>query len=293
MTVAQRKGRLMRALFEILKLAPDGLQAKDAIAAVKQKVELAPEEQGAFVESGLEKFPHLLRFSTITVVKAGWLLKEDGTWSLTSEGEEALAKYTSPEEFWKQARILYAQWKKQAVVEVDHDEDSETKVTEATSLEDAEDQARSEILEFLAQVPPFDFQRACAHLVAALGHRVAWISPPGPDGGLDFVAYADPIGATGRRIKGQAKRQSQKKQDVDDVNAFLAKLKGDDAGVFIALGGFTKPAHEIARADERRLVLLDGGDFLRLWIEHYKKLDEGAKNILQLRPIWRLVRPVE
>jgi hypothetical protein len=24
---------------------------------------------------------------------------------------------------------------------------------------------------------------------------------------LDFIAYADPIGATGRRIKGQVKRQ--------------------------------------------------------------------------------------
>lgn len=70
----------------------------------------------------------------------------------------------------------------------------------------------------------------CAKLVHALGHEVAWISPPGPDGGLDFVAFADPIGATGRRIKGQAKRQ-QSKQDVGDVGAFLSKLKGDDVGV--------------------------------------------------------------
>ena len=132
----------------------------------------------------------------------------------------------------------------------------------------------------------------CAKLVHALGHEVARISPPGPDGGLDFVAFADPIGATGRRIKGQAKRQ-QSKQDVGDVGAFLSKLKGGDVGVFIALGGFTKNAEMEARAYERRCVLLDGADFVRLWIEHHDRLDEGAKALLRLRPIWRLALPVD
>jgi restriction system protein len=155
-------------------------------------------------------------------------------------------------------------------------------------LEDDEDAARAEILGYIATMPPFDFQTACAKLIEALGHQVAWISPPGPDGGLDFVAYADAIGATGRRMKGQAKRQ-QSKQDVGDVGAFLSKLKGDDVGVFIALGGFTKNAEVDARADERRLILLDGADFVRLWIEHYHRLDEEARALLRLRPVWRLV----
>jgi restriction system protein len=140
-------------------------------------------------------------------------------------------------------------------------------------------------------MPPY-FQTCCAKLVHALGHEVAWISPPGPDGGLDFVAFADPIGATGRRIKGQAKRQ-QSKQDVGDVGAFLSKLKGDDVRVFIALGGFTKNAEMEARAYERRCVLLDGADFVRLWIEHHDRLDEEAKALLRLQPIWRLVLPVD
>jgi restriction system protein len=195
------------------------------------------------------------------------LQKQDGVWTVTPDGVEALETYAEPEGFWKQARALYAQWKKDTTVDVADEDDSEEELQEATSLEDAEDEARAEILGYLGKMPPFDFQTACAKLVGALGHRIAWISPPGPDGGLDFVAYADPIGATGRRIKGQAKRQ-QSKQDVDDVGAFLSKLKGDDAGVFIALGGFTKNAEVIARSDERRIVLIDGAVFVRLWIEH-------------------------
>jgi restriction system protein len=246
-SVAHRKGRYIRGLFEELRDAPDGLAAKDAIEAVRQKVPLAPEEEGVFESSGDERFPKILRFSTITVTKAGWMQKQDGVWTITPAGVEALEKYAEPEVFWGQARALYAQWKKDTSVDVE-DDDSEQEVDEATSLEDAEDKARTEILEYLGKMLPFDFQAACAKLVGTLGHRIAWISPPGPDGGLDFVAYADPIGATGRRIKGQAKRQ-QSKQDVDDLGAFLSKLKGDDAGVYIALGGFTKNAEAMARSD--------------------------------------------
>jgi hypothetical protein len=105
--------------------------------------------------------------------------------------------------------LLYTAWKKDGAVDVVDEEASEEEVTDATSLEDAEDEARSEILECLGTMPPLDFQRACAKLVAALGHHVAWISPPGPDGGIDFVAFADPIGATGQRIKGQAKATAE------------------------------------------------------------------------------------
>jgi restriction system protein len=292
MTGAYRKGRLMRALLELLATSADGIPAKDAILAVKDKVALAPEEEGAFDQSGAEKFPKLLRFATIPVARAGWMQKHDGVWTVTAEGLTAISAFPDPEAFWKQALALYVAWKKDGAVDPADEDASEDEVTEAISLEDAEDEARSEILDYIGKMPPLDFQSACAKLVAALGHRVAWISPPGPDGGIDFVAYADPIGAIGQRIKGQAKRQ-QSKQDVDDVGAFLSKLKGGDVGVFIALGGFTKTAEASVRSDERRLVLLDGPAFVRLWIEQYTRLDEEARGLLRLKPIWRLVRPLD
>jgi hypothetical protein len=65
MTAAFRKGRLMRALLELLAASPDGVQARDAITAVHGKVDLTPEEEGTFEQSGAERFPKLLRFATI------------------------------------------------------------------------------------------------------------------------------------------------------------------------------------------------------------------------------------
>lgn len=297
MTATYRKGRLIRALFAVLKEHPDGLAAKDAISAVEEAIELDPSETGAFEQTGQQKFPRLIRFATIPPTKAGWMVKQDGTWTVTDEGLKALEQLSDPEQFFKHARQLYLAWKKanKAATGADGSDDEEAteeEIDSAVSLEDDEDAARAEILAFLAKMPPYDFQTCCAKLVNALGHEVAWISPPGPDGGLDFVAFADPIGASGRRIKGQAKRQ-QSKQDVGDVGAFLSKLKSDDVGVFIALGGFTKNAEMEARSYERRCVLLDGADFVRLWIAHHDRLDEEAKALLRLRPIWRLVLPVD
>lgn len=290
MTVATRKGRILQALFAVLSDHPDGCKAKDAIAATRDRIVLTESEKGDFEQSGAEKFPPLVRFATIPTVKAGWMKKEDGVWTVTPSGLAALDVAESPEAFYKTAYKLYKSWESESTVEIDEDEESEAEVTSAVSLEDAEDSAREEVLEYLGKMPPFDFQRACAKLMQALGHKVQWVSPPGPDGGIDFVAYADGIGVTGRRIKGQAKR-TQGKQSVDVVNAFMAKLaKSDDVGVFIALGGFTSPAELLAQSDERRLLLIDGPDFIRHWIENYSKLDEEARALLRLKPIWHLVR---
>lgn len=236
----------------------------------------------------------MVRFATIPAAQSGWMTKESGTWTVTDEGLGALDRYTNPEDLFAKAETSSKESPLESPNSVDEkeEEDLESEVEAATSLEGDQDNARSEILEFLGKMPPFDFQAVCAKLVSALGHEVVWISPPGPDGGLDFVAYADPIGASGRRIKGQAKRQ-QSKQDVNDVGAFTSKLKGDDVGVFIALGGFTKNALADSFSNEQRLILLDGADLINLWIENYGQLDEEARDLLALKPVWRLVRDLD
>ena len=42
-----------------------------------------------------------------------------------------------------------------------------------------------------------------------MGYYPSWVSPPGPDGGLDIVAYPDPLGKRPPRIKVQVKRNAQ------------------------------------------------------------------------------------
>ena len=99
------------------------------------------------------------------------------------------------------------------------------------------------------------FRTSSRRCFGAMGYYVSWVSPPGPDRGIDIVAYTDPLGAPGPRIKAQVKRRADKTA-VDGVRAFLAMLGTHDVGLFIATGGFTGEAEREVRSQENRRVTL-------------------------------------
>jgi restriction system protein len=102
------------------------------------------------------------------------------------------------------------------------------------------------------------------------------------------IAHPDPLGTRPPRIKVQVKRNSQK-IDEDGLRSFFALVDEDDAGLFVALGGFTRAAEEAARRQERRkITLIDLNRLLKLWVEFYSKLDDLARERLPLTPIYFL-----
>ena len=68
-------------------------------------------EHGAYEKGGGRRWPKAVRFVSITYVKAGWLHKEKGIWSLTDDGANALATYPDPEDFQRAAMKLYRKFK--------------------------------------------------------------------------------------------------------------------------------------------------------------------------------------
>jgi restriction system protein len=124
-------------------------------------------------------------------------------------------------------------------------------------LEEAEEAAWSEISRYLLGINPYEFQDLVAALLRAIGYHVSWVAPPGPDFGIDILAYNDPLGASGPRIKVQVKRRTDK-VNVDGIRAFMALLGQQDVGIFVCTGGFTSDAEREARGQEiRRLSLID------------------------------------
>ena len=73
----QRTGELLRKLLELLQAAPDGLRAKDALAALEKKVELTPYEKGNYASG--RRFEKIVRFATLDASKAGWLISDKKT----------------------------------------------------------------------------------------------------------------------------------------------------------------------------------------------------------------------
>ena len=112
----------------------------------------------------------------------------------------------------------------------------------------------------------------------------------GPRSGDRLVAYTDPLAKT-PRIKVQVKRQIDTKTAVDGLRAFMAVLGEQDVGIYVS-AAFTSEAEREARAQERRtLTLIDLDHLIRLWIEHYDRMDDADRLRLPLKPVYFLAPP--
>jgi restriction system protein len=287
----RRTGEFLRILFGILDKYPEGLQANRALAELESKVTLSEYEAGLY-DSGGRRFEKIVRFATVDCVKAGWLLKSKGRWYVTDAGRAAISKYPDPDQFYREAVKLYKLWK---AAQPDsepqgNDESSDETSGKAAQItyEQAEEQAWLEIQQYLQQMHPYDFQELVAALLRAMSYYVAWVAPPGKDGGIDILAWNDPLGTRPPRIKVQVKRQMQS-ISVEGLRSFLALLGDDDVGLFVSIGGFTKDAAEEARTQEKRKVtLIDLDGLFNLWVEHYGRLTDEARSRLPLKPIYFL-----
>lgn len=284
-----RWGELLHVLFDVLHEHPEGLPAADAIRAVEQRVTLTPHETGQYTD-GTRRFDKIVRFATITTVKAGWLVKDRGRWTLTEPGWQARKKYHDPEEFVRRSVDLYREWQQGQTAPLGDGEEvpDAVGVSAGITLESAEEQAWAEIERYLTSMPPYEFQELVAALLRGMGYHVGWVAPPGKDGGIDIMAFNDPLGTRPPRIKVQVKRQ-QGRVSVDGLRSFMALLGSDDVGIFVNAGGFTKDADDEARNQAtRRVTLLDLERLVKLWTEHYLKLDEASKRRLPLQPVYFL-----
>jgi restriction system protein len=287
----KRTGQLLRKLFEVLMPHPEGMQARDALAAVAAAIELTEYERG-YYQAGARRFEKILRFATIDCVKAEWLVKAKGKWTVTAAGREAYHKFADPEAFYKRAVALYQEWKATQPDSppegVEEAEDRTSGKSASITFEEAEELAWSEIKLYLAEMKPYDFQELVASLLRAMGYYVGWVAAPGKDGGLDIIAGTDPLGTRPPRVKVQVKRQAQS-VNVEGLRSFMALLGDDDVGLFVAAGGFTKDAEDAARTQEKRKVtLIDLERLFDLWVEYYARLADDGRRRLPLRPIYFL-----
>lgn len=284
----RRSGELVRGVFHILSQQSDAVPAKVVLDRLANLVPPTTFEASTYPNRpNVRRYEKIIRFSTIGAVKAGWLVKNKGAWSLTDSGRAAFARFKDPEAFQREAGRLYREWKADQPIDVADEEEAESG-TAATTLEEAEEAAWSEIEEFLEKMSPYDFQELVAGLLRGMGYYVDWVSPPGPDKGIDIVAHMDPLGVKGPRIKAQVKRKADKVA-VDGIRGFMALLGDSDVGLFVCTGGFTRDAEDEARRQEkRRIMLVDLKRLFDLWTEHYTQVPEAQRRLLPLRPVYYL-----
>lgn len=287
----QRTAELLRRLFEILQSRQDGMRAQEALQMLRESTHLTDYEKGEYASGGGQRFDKIVRFATIDAVKAGWMLKDRGRWLVTEEGRRALREYPSAEEFYRAAQRLYSEWRRSQpdrTIRSDTDQEDAGDKKATITFEEAEEQAWREIEEYLRRMPPYEFQKLVAALLRAMGYHVSWVAPPGRDGGIDILAWNDPLGTKPPRIKVQVKRE-QNTVNVSMLRSFMALLGDNDVGIFVSMGGFTRDAQEEARTQQsRQVTLIDLERLFELWVEHMGRLDEEARDLFPLKPIYFL-----
>ena len=284
----QRTGELLRKLVDILLSHPEGMRAQDALASLQNSVQLTEYEKGEFPSGGGTRFEKIVRFATIDLVKAGWMVKDKGRWIVTEEGKRAYHQYKSPEQFYRTAQKLYWEWRRNQPERSTKVEEEVGEKKATITFEEAEEQAWGEIQEYLQNMPPYEFQKMVAALLKAMDYHVSWVAPPGRDGGMDILAWNDPLGTKPPRIKVQVKREKNSVK-APVLRSFMALLGDNDVGIFVSTGGFTRDAEEEARTQQsRQVTLINLERLFELWIEHIDKLEEEARDLFPLKPIYFL-----
>jgi restriction system protein len=83
----KRTGELVRIVVELLLEKPEGMPAQEILDHIPRAIELTEYEKGYYASSPNDpRYEKIVRFATVDMVKAGWLVKSKGQWILTEEG---------------------------------------------------------------------------------------------------------------------------------------------------------------------------------------------------------------
>lgn len=262
------------------------ISAKDIYPWVNQNVELTDWEKEPAGKMQYIRWTNSFQFYSIDYQKAGFIVKKSGSWYITPEGEKALKK--TPIEVMNMARAAYIEWKKTTMVDTGIEGEPTDETAEkdnSMNLDLLESDAREGIKRYIVSKSPYEFQDLVAALLRAMGYHTPFVAPKGKDGGIDIIAYLDPLGAQTPRIKVQVKHKPDTSIGAAEVRALSGVLKAGDIALFVTSGTYSTDARNAATGNDKFIRLIDGDEFIEMWQEYYDKMSDEDKNRLPLQRI--------
>ncbi len=279
----------MFAAMNILSKNGGSMPIRLLMQEIEKAIELSSWEKEILENTGNIRWQSNMHFTSVDYVRAGFLIKKKGAWTITPEGEEALK--LGAEKMRDLAWKRYNEWycSKELNVEVKPasrpEEENDPAKETLIELETLEERAANGIREFLKSKNPYDFQDLVAALLKAMGYYIQSVAPKGKDGGIDIVAYVDPLGAQTPRIKVQVKHKPDTVTGASDIRALLGVLKAGDIALFVTSGTYSADAKHAATSGDKFIRLIDGDEFIQMWQEYYDKMSDDDKNMLPLKRI--------
>lgn len=288
--------------FKILKESGGELSGKEIIELIRKRVDFDNWETEIYEKTGYVRWESILHFYTVDCAKAGYMLKSKGVWYLTKEGEEAMKE--GPVKLLDSASSAYRLWAANKKIK-DQEPSSVVQPSEITvdtseiennneqlqkaKIEQLQEEATTGIKNFIIQKNPYEFQFIVAALLRAMGYFTPFVAPKGKDGGIDIIAYQDPLGIKTPRLKVQVKHYPENPIAAEAVRSLKGIINsGEEAGLFITSGRFSSEAARFARDANVHIKLINGEEFISLWQEFYSKMPDEDKSLLPLQSIYFL-----
>lgn len=279
--------KVLFAAMKILREAGGELPGREVINQIEKSTDLTPWERETLAKSGYIRWQSILHFFTIDAIKAGFLRKKKGTWYLTPEGDKAVE--LGGKGFFDKAREGYRKWREENPKQTDETVEPKTNnEIAAVALSKVEEDALEGFREYVNKKNPYEFQDLVAALMRGMGYHVPVVASPGKDGGVDIVAYQDPLGTKAPRLKIQVKHRPETSAPVQEIRQLMGLLTDSDVGIFVSTGGFTSDAKSGIRNAKAHVELIDFERFISLWQENYSKLPDEDKKLLPMQPIFFL-----
>jgi restriction system protein len=197
--------KVIYTAFSILRDNAKEMPMRELMARVEKTIDLDKWAKERYEKTGYIRWEAILHFFSIDCVKAGYLIKKKGVWYLTPEGEQALA--LGPEMLLEKATIAYRKWRADNPIIHDEEESPEEEAEEPTSYDDVEQKAIEGLQQYINAKNPYEFQDLVAALLRGMGYYTPFVAPKGKDGGVDVLAYRDPLGTQSPRIQVQIKHR--------------------------------------------------------------------------------------
>ena len=274
--------RLMHHVLRLLAASGDGSMAFSSIRSELASSEQFSEWEGElYQKSGQPRWLTFLSFYATRYQRAGLFLRQQfGVWAITEAGAGAVASMDADALFLRATELAAGQ---------SQVADPAPSV-DIPLFEDFENKSRDDIMSFVLAADPYVFQNMVAALLRGMGYHIPFVAPKGKDGGVDVVAYSDPLGATRPILKVQVKHYAPDNPVPPEVVRGLLGVcrASGDTPIVVTSGRFTDGAKVEARQSNVRLI--DGDEFVSLWVQYYDRMTEEDRALMPIRPFYFIKR---
>ncbi|HEX3658234.1 MAG TPA: restriction endonuclease [Pirellulales bacterium] len=182
-------------------------------------------------------------------------------------------------------------WKPDPHLQAGSVEEATDETAETTDLEEL---GRDQIAQLIsAKFKGHGLARLVEAVLKAQGYTT-YRSPDGPDGGVDILAGAGPLGFSAPRLCVQVKSQ-----DTPVESKLLNELRGAmqtvhaTEGLFVSWAGFKSSVDKQAAPSFFSIRLWTQKELLEALFAHYEQLDDDLKAELPLKRIWTVAAKEE